>query len=116
MMKNFKIRKYLAVYVLLVLLLAGGIAFAARSVGNMPKDAGLNTIPVFAPVNIISVDNGTLTVSGYSVIMFNADVTIQINGSGSTYDWPADTPLGIGSGVTSLTLSGLSGATTALVM
>ena len=36
--------------------------------------------------------------------------------TGETFDWPADTPLGIGSGVKTVTISGLGAATTALVM
>ncbi len=74
-------------------------------------------IQVFAPTAVVAISgNGSMAVSDYKVVMFNVDVTIQINGSGSTYDWPADTPLGIAHNVTTLTLSGLSGATTALVM
>ena len=98
-----------------ITLLIGGLAIASNSA--LPIDVNSRAAQVFAPNEVVAISgNGSLTVSSYKVIMFNTDVTIQINGSGSTYDWPADTPLGIGSGVTSLTLSGLSGATTALVM
>jgi len=108
-------RNRLLYIVVVLLLLFGGIAIAANS--SIPIDQNSKGMQVFAPNEIVAISgNGSITVSSYKVIMFNADVTIQINGSGSTYDWPADTPLGIGSGVTTLTLSGLGAATTALVM
>ncbi len=107
-------KKRLVYLLIAVSLLAGGVAIAANSA--MPMDAGSRTIYVFAPNEVIDVTNATLDVSSYSVIMFEADATLQINGAGHTYDWPANTPLGIGSGVTSITISGLSGTIQALVM
>ncbi len=101
---------------LLVLsLIVGGFAIAA-DLPIVGQGRNQTKVQVFAPTAVISVDNGALDVSSYSVIMFNADVTIQFGGTGSTYSWPADTPLGIGEGVTSITISDLSTATTALVM
>jgi len=107
-------KKRLIYLLLAVSLLAGGVAIAANSA--MPMDANTKPISVFAPNEVIDVTNTALDVSSYTVIMFEADVTIQFGGTGSTYDWPANTPLGIGSGITSITISGLSGTIQALVM
>ena len=110
-MKSKKLLFYVAVFVSLCI---GGLAIASNSA--MPLDTNSKSMQVFAPNEVIAVDNGALAVSSYSVIQFDADVTIQFQGTGSTYGWPADTPLGIGSGITSITISGLGSATTALVM
>ena len=110
-MKN---RKFILYVALFITLLIGGIAIAANSA--MPMDANTKPISVFAPNEVIDVSNAALDVSSYAVIMFEADVTIQFGGTGSTYDWPANTPFGIGSGITSITISGLSGTIQALVM
>jgi hypothetical protein len=83
---------------------------------NLAEDHSGRVTQVFSPDAIIAVSNGALTVSSYSVIMFNAVATLQLNGAGETFDWPADIPLGIGSGVKTVTISGLGAATTALVM
>ena len=107
-------KKRLIYLLLAVSLLAGGVAIAANSA--MPMDANTKPISVFAPNEVIDVSNAALDVSSYAVIMFEADVTIQFGGTGSTYDWPANTPFGIGSGITSITISGLSGTIQALVM
>ena len=86
--------------------------------GKLPKDATESHVSqVFTPTEVIDVSNAALDVSDYRVIMFNETVTIQFGGVGSTYDWPADRPLGIDrENVTSITISGLSASTTALVM
>ncbi len=108
-------KKRLIYLLVTVFLLAGGIALAANSKLPHEKPAGVK-LQVFAPNEVIDVSNAALDVSSYTVIMFEADVTIQFGGTGSTYDWPANTPLGIGSGITSITISGLSGTIQALVM
>ena len=98
---------------MVLVLCFGGIALASS---YLQVDSSRVPIQVFAPTAVIDVSNTAVDVSSYTVIMFEADVTIQFGGTGSTYDWPANTPLGIGSGITSITISGLSGTIQALVM
>ena len=116
-MKQINWMKKHGLYLLVAALLVCSAAAVFGANSEMPRDASHVTVQVFSPNAVIDVSNGSLTVSSYRAIMFNADVTIQINGSGSTYDWPADVPFGIADGlVTTLTISGLGSATTALVM
>ncbi len=108
-----KMRKSIVYLLVALALFISGVAIAANSA--LPRAQG-KTAQVFAPNEVIDVTNTAVDVSSYTVIMFEADVTIQFGGTGSTYDWPANTPLGIGSGITSITISGLSGTIQALVM
>ena len=108
------LKKKTTIIAVAFLLLLGGLAIAGSA--KFPHEGNGQVMQVFAPNQIIDVSNGSLTVSGYSALMFAADVTIQINGSGSTQTYPADTVYGVAPDVTTLTISGLGSATTAMVM
>jgi len=103
------------VYLVIALsLVVGGVTFAANSA--LIRGIDKKVIQVISPNEIITVNNGSLSLATYRVLMFNADLTLQINGAGATFDYPANTPYGVGVGVTSITITGLGAATTALVM
>ena len=92
---------------LLITLLLLGTAVAGT---QLPIDGGGKKIQVMIPSKIVAVAIGNITVSTYSVVMFDQDETIYLNGdSGTTYDLPANTPLGINPPVTTIHISANGG-------
>ena len=39
---------------------------------------------------------GVLTLTGIKAVQFEVDTTLQINGTGLTFGWPANTPVSFG--------------------
>ena len=94
--------------VLLLILTSCTFAFAETKT-SLVKDYETVSIQVFTPdrtTPIVTVTAGNITVSGYRVIMFDEDETIYYGSdSSNTYDLPANTPLGIGGGVSTINIS-----------
>ena len=77
---------------------------------KLPSSGVTTAIQVFTPsvtLPIVTIAGaGNVTVSSYSVIMFQDDETIYYGADTThTYALPANTPLGIGSGVTTIHVS-----------
>jgi hypothetical protein len=68
------------------------------------KDRRGEEIQVMTPEVIMGVVAGDIDVSVYSTVMFDADQVIN-----SAYGLPANTPLGLVSGTTTLSISADSG-------
>jgi hypothetical protein len=74
-------------------------------------------LQVLAPTQIATVSAENTDVSGWSAFCFpNDDVTIALNGAGTTIEIPSGTCIGIEETVTSITFSGDALPAVCLVM
>ena len=97
-MKNFK-RLITATLIALMLVASAYAVIIPR--GSAP---GFPAIQVFTPTAIVTVSSASsVTVTSYTVVMFDSDLNIYINdASSATYSYVANTPLGIAAGVTTI--------------
>ena len=98
--------KTLLIAILLTLTLLIATTYAIQ----MPRYAetlGWPAIHVFSPTEIVTISSaGDVAVSKDTVVSFDAEVTIYLNqNTTKTYLWPANRPLGIVSGVTTIHVS-----------
>ncbi len=101
-------KRFLLVTAILVTFIgtAWGIDAHLPKDDNNPKESiQVMAPPATSPIITIA-GAGNVTVSDFTVIMFDEDVTIYWGSDTThTYDLPANTPIGVSSGVTTIHVS-----------